>query len=123
MRSPEERQHRLDVAEFLSSNAIAALRSGDPSERKKLPVILRQSARILLDGKNPATDVLKAARFLADFDVLAARIALTGNEVSTALGDVQADLERAAQRLDAISAAEGRHLGIDARVSRHLPRP
>jgi len=105
MRSPEERQHPLDIAEFLSSNAIPALRSGDPGEQEKIAVILRQSARILLDGKNPGADVPKAARFLADFDALAARIALTSNGMSVALADVQVDLEGAAQRLAAIDAA------------------
>ena len=112
MRSPEERQHPLDIAEFLSSNAIAALRSGDPGEQENLPVILRQSARILLDGKDPAADVRRAARFLADFDVLAARMALTGNGISAALADVQADLEAAAQRLAAIDAAEAAELRL-----------
>jgi WD40 repeat protein len=111
-RSPEERQHPLGIAEFLSSNAIAALRSGDPSEHEEFAVILRQAARILLDGKNPATDLRKSARFLADFDVLAARMALSSNGISAALADVQADLEGAAQRLAAIGAAEAAEIRL-----------
>lgn len=118
-RSPEERQHPLDVAEFLRNTAIAALRSGDTGAQAEAGVILRRTARILLDSGNPA-DVRKAVRFLGSFDVLAARIALARNGTSAVLAEVQADLdavERGLAGIDAVAAGEIRLLSRALRRS------
>lgn len=118
-RSPEERQHPLDVAEFLRGTAIVALQSGDTGEQEETGVILRQTARIFLDAENPA-DVRKAVKFLRNFDVLAARIALARIGISVALAEVQADLaavERGLAGIDAVAAGEIRLLSRALRRS------
>jgi WD40 repeat protein len=125
VRSPQSRQRPFDAAGFLSGNSIGDLRGGDLSDPAGLGTAVRQSARMLLSGKNPTVDVPMAARFLCDFDVLAARIALASEQVSVTLAEVQADLESTARCLaaiDADAAAEIRSLALALRRSSGIVR-
>ncbi len=118
VRSPQSRRHPFDPAAFLGDNRIPGVHDGTG---EGVAAILGQSVRNLLNGSNPDIDLPRAARFLCDVDVLAARTALGERD----LGAVLADLEATATRLAAIDgdgAAELRLLVAALRRSAGILR-
>jgi hypothetical protein len=101
MRSTESRSRWFDQAAFLSVNEIAeGLRGTDADATLNLRVRLEFAVGALMEGSNPENPE-RAARFLCDFRVLAARVAL-----EPSLRGVLSDLERTALRLGASRATE-----------------
>ncbi|MDI1465405.1 hypothetical protein QEZ54_30995 [Catellatospora sp. KI3] len=114
VRSPESRQHSFDPAGFLRDNAIGAVRDGDAAALGGLAAALGQSVRNLLEGRNPDVDLPLAARFLCDFDVLAARLASAAGDPDAVL----ADLDGAARCLADVDGAAAAQLRLLARALR-----
>ncbi|MEY9892460.1 WD40 repeat protein [Catenulispora sp. MAP5-51] len=123
-RSVESRQHPFNAAAFLSRNKISGARDKPGGD---LEVTLNQVDN-LLKGRTPARDVPMAAQFLVDFDILAARTALYGGDVTAVVTDLDNTArllapihERAAAQLLVLAQALRRSAGILRLAPHQLP--